>query len=209
MVEFEAFPKVPRLSRKCTITEKIDGMNAQIIIVPLEELDADPQEPFLYIGDEFGVLAASREKFITVEDDCCGFAKWVEANVQDLLKLGHGRHFGEWWGKGIGRAYGLEENRFSLFNTKRWSDPFERPSCCEVVPVLYEGPFTTEAIEAGLGILAINGSVARPGFHRPEGIMIYHHAANMYFKKTIFNDEAPKSKSQVKRLVAQGAEADL
>jgi len=38
------------------------------------------------------------------------------------------------------------------------------------------------------------GSVASPGFMRPEGVVVYHVAANMYFKKTIEKDEEPKSK---------------
>ena len=31
-----------------------------------------------------------------------------------------GRHFGEWWGSGIQRGYGLDEKTFSLFNAYRW-----------------------------------------------------------------------------------------
>jgi hypothetical protein len=31
-IEFQAFPKIPRLVRDCVITEKLDGTNASIII---------------------------------------------------------------------------------------------------------------------------------------------------------------------------------
>ena len=58
------------------------------------------------------------------------------------MELGVGQHFGEWWGFGIQRGYGLHERRFSLFNTGRWSDPAVRPACCGVVPVLADGDFT-------------------------------------------------------------------
>lgn len=44
-----------------------------------------------------------------------------------------------------------------------------------------------------LADLAAYGSVASPGFMNPEGVVIYHAAANTYFKKTIKNDETPKS----------------
>jgi hypothetical protein len=30
MIPYEPFPKIPRLSRDCTITEKIDGTAAQV-----------------------------------------------------------------------------------------------------------------------------------------------------------------------------------
>src|SRR5436305_1822690 len=101
MIEFNAFPKIARLNRECVITEKIDGTNASILI------------------DEDGVvMAGSRTRWITPENDNFGFAKWVEANKSELMKLGVGHHFGEWWGSGIQRGYGLTkgEKRFSLFN---------------------------------------------------------------------------------------------
>ena len=34
MITFEEFKKIPRLFRDCTITEKIDGTNGQIVIQP-------------------------------------------------------------------------------------------------------------------------------------------------------------------------------
>jgi hypothetical protein len=79
----------------------------------------------------------SRSRWITPDDDNFGFAAWVEANRDELLTLGPGRHFGEWWGSGIQRGYGLPkgEKRFSLFNVSRWGE--SRPACCHVVPVLY------------------------------------------------------------------------
>ncbi len=64
------------------------------------------------------MFIGSRTRWITAQDDNHGFARWVEGNKQELLKLGAGRHFGEWWGSGIQRGYGLQkgEKRFSLFN---------------------------------------------------------------------------------------------
>lgn len=116
------------------------------------------------------------------------------AHKEELLKLGPGTHYGEWWGLGIQRNYGLKEKRFSLFNTAKWSDDTVRPVCCGVVPVLYEGVFDSGAILTAVLNLSSEGSKATPGFMKPEGIVIWHEAARIYFKKTIEKDEAPKGK---------------
>jgi len=178
MSDFEEFPKIARLSRRCVITEKIDGTNAQVFI----HEGAGPAD----------IRAGSRNRWLTAEQDNFGFAKWVEEHAGELIELGPGRHFGEWWGSGIQRKYGLGEKRFSLFNTARWGT--ERPSCCHVVPVLYEGLFHDEAVEDALRKLAGFGSFAAPGFMDPEGVVIWHEAARVLFKKTLVKDEEPKGK---------------
>ena len=179
MSDFVAFPKIPRLSRRCVITEKIDGTNACI-----------------FIGEDGEFLVGSRTRWITPENDNHGFARWAHEHKDELLKLGPGRHFGEWWGQGIQRGYGLKEKRFSLFNTSRWMDDAVRPACCHVVPVLYEGVFDSTEIYSALVGLRLAGSAAAPGFMRPEGIVIYHTAGNLYFKKTLEKDEEPKGKAE-------------
>ena len=201
-MKFIEFKKIPRLSREVIITEKIDGTNASIFIehVPtqaaIEGLSYDEVKygdtEILYCTDEWTIRAGSRTKWITPKDDNMGFAKWVVANAVELTKLGPGQHFGEWWGQGIQRGYGLKEKRFSLFNTSRWGDPDSRPECCGVVPTLFSGMFSTLDIEMTLTQLATTGSVAAPEFMKPEGIVIYHTAGDYYFKKTIEKDESPK-----------------
>ncbi len=178
--EFEAFPKIARLSRECVITEKIDGTNAQVCVTE----DGD-------------VLAGSRSRWITPAADNFGFAAWVEAHREELLALGPGRHFGEWWGSGIQRGYGLTkgERRFSLFNVTRWGDESTRPACCCVVPTLYRGNFHTNAAEDALANLTINGSIAAPKFMKPEGIIVFHTASGTFYKKTIEKDEGPKGRA--------------
>lgn len=179
-IEFTPFPKIARLNRECTITEKIDGTNAQV-----------------HITEDGAVLAGSRSRWITPQEDNFGFAKWVEANADDLRKLGPGSHFGEWWGSGIQRGYGLTkgEKRFSLFNVARWSNPDERPACCGVVPVLYQGPFSTDEIDAQIQFLRDFGSAASPGFMKPEGAIVWHDAARQLFKVTLEKDSEPKGVS--------------
>lgn len=181
-ITFEEFPKIARLSRDVIITEKIDGTNAQI-----------------FITDEGNILAGSRSRWITTKDDNFGFAKWVEANKEELLRLGPGRHFGEWWGSGIQRGYGLAggEKRFSLFNAHRWEDPRIRPKCCSVVPVLFRGIFSTGSIADCIFVLASGGSIAAPGFMNPEGVVVFHVAAQIAFKKTIEKDEEYKFKGAI------------
>jgi hypothetical protein len=173
-MDFVGFPKMARLSRECIITEKIDGTNACI-----------------YIGEDGEFLVGSRTRWITPEDDNYGFAKWAYANKEELMKLGPGQHFGEWWGQGIQRKYGLTEKRFSLFNVSRWTE-LTKPACCHVVPVLYRGIFHTYEATDCLARLSLHGSVAAPGFMKPEGVVIYHVAAKVGFKKTLENDDVPK-----------------
>lgn len=174
-MEFVEFPKMARLSREVIITEKIDGTNAQICIT-----------------DDGQMFVGSRSRWITPEDDNFGFATWAHANKDELMKLGPGSHFGEWWGSGIQRRYGLIERRFSLFNVTRWADDAVRPACCHVVPLLYRGLFETDTANGALLDLQLLGSRAAPGFMKPEGIVIYHTAAGVGFKKTIEKDEMPK-----------------
>lgn len=192
-MEFVEFPKIYRVSRPCIITEKIDGTNAQI-----------------YITENKEIFVGSRQRWITPEDDNFSFAKWVQQNKEEILKLGIGRHYGEWWGQGIQRGYNLKERQFSLFNTARWclynqeplrietADPrIEKyqeklPSCCNLVPIIYKGIFTTQAIEDSIEFLKKNGSLASPGFMKPEGVVCFHIQGNFGLKKTLEKDEEHK-----------------
>lgn len=180
-IEFQPWPKIARLNRDVTITEKIDGTNAAVLIT-----------------DEMEVAAQSRSRIITPEADNFGFARWVSENSEALIELlGPGRHFGEWWGQGIQRKYGLTEKRFSLFNTARFlGSDFSSLPQLGVVPVLYEGPFDQTAVTTALQELKDYGSVASPGFMDPEGVVMFHHAARQLFKVTLEGDEAPKSQQR-------------
>jgi len=202
---FVGFPKMPRLSREIVVTEKIDGTNAQVNIEELnlaedpsawDRAKADPNVIEFFTGDGpllYAMRAGSRTRWIRPGDDNFAFALWVKENAQELFKLGKGAHFGEWYGKGIQAGYGLDHRRFALFNTHRWGDASVRPSCCETVPVMYQGVFDEEIIQECLWRLESEGSRAAPGFMKPEGVIIYHVAAGIGFKKTIHKDEVPKA----------------
>jgi hypothetical protein len=221
-IEFQGFGKISRLFRDIVITEKIDGTNAAIGIlsggIDHLEWEAEPDlaiEVTLDGWDVYTVYAQSRKRLITPTKDNHGFAQWVHENAVDLAKeLGPGLHFGEWWGSGIQRGYGLPkgEKRFSLFNVKRWSvewpvsdsggdeivtlPRFFKTKNLGVVPVIYRGPFNTADVNASLRLLAESGSLAAPGYDKPEGIVVYHTQANQLFKVTILNDEVPKTACQ-------------
>lgn len=179
---FVEFASIARLSREMVVTEKIDGTNAQVTIT-----------------EDGRIFAGSRTRWITPEADNFGFARWVRDNRDALMALGPGSHFGEWWGSGIQRGYGLKngEKRFSLFNVGRWlvegqqpSGPKQEyaPACCSVVPVLYTGPFDTGMVDNLLAELKEYGSKAALGFMNPEGVVVWHDKARVLFKKTLDGD---------------------
>lgn len=175
--EFKEFHKIPRLARPCSVTEKLDGTNAQV-----------------HVLDDLTVLAGSKARYLTPEDDNFGFAAWVREHEEELRNLGPGRHYGEWWGYKINRGYGLEERHFSLFNRERWADDTVRPACCGIVPELWAGIFDTDEINAAMLTLKETGSVAAPGFMKPEGIVVYHSASRHLYKRTLERDEEWKGK---------------
>lgn len=178
MTDFFGFPKIHRLNRECIITEKIDGSNAQI-----------------YFDEEGKMHVGSRTRWLNYENDNHGFYKWAKDHEEELRLLGPGKHFGEWWGQGIQRKYGLKEKRFSLFNSTRWGDEVVRPACCHVVPVLYQGLFDSTIVKERIEWLKTHGSLAAPGFMKPEGVVVYHVQGNLSFKVTCEKDEEPKGKS--------------
>ncbi len=167
VAEFKMFPKIPRLNRDVVVTEKIDGTNGQVLVVPEHELEATPDvtlekavatveftkplphEDGMADGVEVRhlyVFAGSRNRWLTPAtdgvgrskgDDNFGFATWVRDNAEELVKLlGAGRHYGEWWGRKIGRTYGLEGRRFSLFNVTRYGEvtAYLDPRCVDAPP---------------------------------------------------------------------------
>jgi hypothetical protein len=143
------------------------------------------------------VSAQSRKRIITPgkTTDNYGFAGWVYGNAEHLVRLlGEGLHYGEWWGRGIQRGYGLDERRFSLFNTHRFATTHALVGDVWLsrVPVLYQGPFSEEAVTNELRDLRTKGSLAAPGFMDPEGVCVYHSAVGKVFKVTLDNNDAGK-----------------
>lgn len=201
LTRFQSWPSIARLNRDIVVTEKLDGTNAAVVIVSADQANqyaaAVESHPFFTMHDGLAFAAQSRSRFITPgkTTDNHGFAAWVLENREQLARLGVGRHFGEWWGKGIQRGYGLDHKRFSLFNTNRWFDNTDRPACCGVVPILHIGLMDQDMIRYHFEGLNRNGSVAAPGYMNPEGIVVYHTAAKTSFKWTFENDETGKGQA--------------
>ena len=217
MIEFVEFPKMPRLKRECIITEKIDGTNSSILILPVAD-NPEPDQFYIRVCTpvDLYLIPGSRTRWISPNagDDNYGFAGWVSAYAKQLSSLGPGHHFGEWWGSGIQRGYGLTkgDKRWSLFNVARWclrgqepqriptGDPrIEKwqqvlPECCSLVPVLYRGIFDTVRVDECLADLGMNGSKASHGFKKPEGVVCFHVAGNFGFKTTLEKDHEHKGK---------------
>ena len=184
MIEFRAWPKTPRLFRDVVITEKIDGTNAAIIV------------------SEHGTVGAqSRSRLISPDRDNFGFAAWVYENAGELMELGPGHHYGEWWGHGIQRGYGCAkgERYFSLFNTKRWTkeklDAEVGVENLTVVPVLGIHTFGDEYIQLALADLKARGSLAKSGYMNPEGLCVLHTQSQQVYKVLIENDNISKTEA--------------
>jgi len=185
--EFVHFPKILRAEKvTCFITEKIDGTNAQVVV------DHDAYNA-LY------VMAGSRNRWIQPEPataDNFGFARWVQGNAEMLKRLGPGTHYGEWYGQGIGRGYGMTERRWALFDRRMWS-PEELTVReldtigVECVPILATCSIANLAstmahLDVQLGTV---GSALVHGWRQPEGYVVS--VGDIRFKVT---DNGNKSK---------------
>lgn len=173
--EFKSWASIERLRKYtgCVVTEKIDGTNG-----------------IVHVAENGTVTAGSRNRWLTLDSDNYGFCRWVTDHADELRQLGPGYHYGEWWGAGIQRRYGVQDKRFSLFNVARWgeggADADKKPGCCLVVPVLYRGEYSADAVRAVAHELQRTGSVAAPGFMDPEGIVALF--AGRLFKYTLDGD---------------------
>jgi hypothetical protein len=166
-VEFKGWPKTTRIKGNLiTITEKIDGTNACVIV-----------------RDGQVVGMQSRNRMIKPGDDNMGFAFWVHENRDELAQLGDGYHYGEWAGPGIQQnKHNFPSKQFFLFNTFRPADTL--PSCVKQVPILFHGAYSNEAIEETMQQLWEHAGAAR---YIPEGIIIYFHTTKVRTKETFLH----------------------
>lgn len=166
-VEFRTWPKIPRnKGGTVTITEKIDGTNACVIV-----------------RDDELVGIQSRTRLIQPGDDNMGFAFWAVQNAESLVELGEGYHYGEWAGPGIQKnPHMLTEKTFFLFNTFRPQETL--PDCVKQVPVLYQGAGSSEVTNQVMADLWASASAAG---YIPEGVIIYNHDTRTYMKDTFLN----------------------
>jgi len=178
-VAFEEWPKIPRGQHETiTITEKIDGSNACIVIADGEIVSVQSRKR------KISPSILSGEK----GSDNAGFALWVMENTEDLLSLGDGYHYGEWAGPSVQKnPRCLEEMEFYLFNSYRWgSHNPNTPECCQVVPTLYVGKYTEFCIRDAL--LDLEKASEGTG-ERPEGVIAFFHKTRRYEKHTFANQK--------------------
>lgn len=170
-MEFKEFGKIENIGKLyMTITQKMHGSNAQLAI-SVAEIKAGSRSRWLFPGKE---------------TDNYGFAQWVHNHEQILIQtLGEGRHYGEWCGPGINSGEGFTERTLLLFNWRRWSDKL-LPENVRIVPPLYSGKVSFDAIEEVMHDLKINGSRAVKGYMKPEGIVI--EIGDKFYKK-VFDPE--------------------
>lgn len=221
MPEFHEFGKIYRLFRDVIVTEKVDGTNAAIGIsldVPYGYGDGEVVGPGIVVNTAMAhaddpdlrvgwapvyVYAQSRKKIIMPgkSTDNFGFAGWVRDHAEELAAgLGEGLHFGEWWGLGIQRGYGLDEKRFSLFNCQRWAGtPIVESGLVHVVPTVgVDDTLDTNRVRDAAELLRARGSYAAPGFMSPEGLVIHHRQSGWNFKYTIDDGDAHKERGLVR-----------
>jgi len=167
-IEFKEWPKMPRISKeKITVSEKMDGTNACIIIKDAK-----------IIGIQ------SRKRFITCIDDNYGFANWVWENAPEIINLGDGHHFGEWVGLGIQKnPHNLDAKYFYIFNTFMPIDSL--PSCIRKVRVVYEGEIYEGVYKDCMDTIL---SMSETEGYKAEGIVSYNHLSRTRYKKTFEYD---------------------
>ena len=175
--EFSPWPKTKHIDKCMTVmvTEKIDGTNACIVF------------------EEDGTMfVQSRNRIITPSQDNAGFAKWAQQHRDELFHiLGTGRHYGEWWGKGIGRKYDMQHNVFSLFNVNKFykteADGLDSMSTragetsideqISAVPKVYYGDYGSIEMVNAIENLRLGASLAAKEhgitYANPEGVCIY------------------------------------
>jgi hypothetical protein len=193
MGDFKGWGSTTRENKNKTITEKIDGTNACVVI---------------YNGV---VSAQSRKRIITPDDDNYGFAKWVYDNAGALMDtLGFGYHYGEWFGEGIQKnPLGIEGKRFALFHPTKYNEKngyeLSKVDGLETVPLLHHGqcdvwtiPNIVQDLDTygskvvGAARTAINvPGIEEVEFHRAadaEGIIIWNNETKTRTKMLLEND---------------------
>ena len=203
LTPFEKYGKTPRLYRDVHITEKLDGTNAQVTIIPTEQLRQQypasplPETPTAVACDEeLIIFAGSRNRVITPGKgtDNYGFAQFVLDNAEALaVSLGVGRHYGEWYGNGIARGYDLDEKRFALFHP-RWQQEAHQeslPDRVEPVPLIMQRNMGEVDFDEVISELVAHGSHASPGFMSPEGVIVRHSASKAIYKLLVENATNP------------------
>lgn len=176
MGQFRKWGSTPRWHKGLTITEKIDGTNACVVI---------------YDGQ---VKAQSRNRMITPDNDNAGFAKWVYENAGALTDtLGYGYHYGEWFGPGIQKnPLGVESKRFALFQATKYTTEngfdLEQVDGLETVPLLFHGQANVHTIPDVMSSMYKSHVKGADVDATPEGIIVWHKETQQKYKILLEGD---------------------
>lgn len=167
--DFEPWGKTARLQSPITISEKIDGTNGVI----------------KFAGEQ--MFVGSRKRWVFPHDDNFGFALWANDNYEELLDIfgPNSTTYGEWWGRGIQRGYGLGVRNFSPFWPISAPRTLSDGSTVETVPIIWRGDFSQVAVEMAIAQLRSYGSLAAPGFMQVEGVVVQFDHNRTRFKVVI------------------------
>ena len=194
-MSYPSFPSIERLENLyCHITEKVDGTNGLIEI----GIQTD-----LLLTVNFG----SQNRYISSHDDNMGFVNFFEQhtgdifNIYDMIKEEKGditlplHIYGEWFGKGIQRGYGLADKHFMPFSEFLATKLIDAGVPNIKMPVtLHSGKFSIATLDGCMNKLKDEGSQVIPGYNRPEGVVIYFPTYNFRLKETF---EGPKWKDAI------------
>lgn len=172
------FPKYPKTLRyenlRVVITEKIDGTNGLIEISP------------------DGVRFGSRNCYLNEHKDNYGFFNFFSQFENRIMESfspeydGLVHIYGEWFGAGIQRTYGLKEKYFMPFSPY-WANTLIEVGVPNIVPPyqFYAGKMDSVREEMAFQTLKEEGSQLVPGWKRPEGIIIHYLDNNLKIKRTL------------------------
>jgi hypothetical protein len=208
-IEFQPNPKMPRLFRDVICSEKIDGTSSCVIVQPDGTVQAGSKNRLLTLEqDNFGFCAFVKAH----EDELRGLGVGLHRGEfwGSGINRGYGckngeRHFSLFNVSRFNRQV-WEENEAARVAreaemAKRRSQPMvipgpclftPPPACCEVVPVLSRGIFSTTCVNDCLDRLKRQGSVAMPGYDNPEGLVLFMESSGHLYKVTLENDGKAK-----------------
>ena len=195
---YPSFSSIERLENiYCIISEKIDGTNG---LIEIQNKANNSNTGSMIV--KFG----SRNRYISFSDDNAGFAnffrhyeKKFKNMAKEIIASSYNedsqtdeiptenyplRIYGEWFGKGIQRGYGLKDKFFMPFSTFYAEKLIEYQVPNIVKPnIMYTGKFSQEIADTCMQTLT-NGSLIIPEFKRPEGIVIHFPKYNFRLKQT-------------------------
>jgi hypothetical protein len=216
-MEFKSFGKIDYFENlKMTITQKVNGTNS-LVCIYIDEKTGNPD-----------IKCGNRYRWITPDNDNHGFAAHVYAHREEFIeKLGLGRHYGEWAGKGINSGEGLDCRNFYLFNHwhfgEKFKAQFENPELKLLPPNTYVVPVLAsyfiykafnyktdvgDAIDKWLFWLKQGSRLhGAKGFKRPEGIVVQ--IGSQYFKHVFEKEDTKWHKAPKKPKLDLGNLEDL